>query len=57
MVVLHYTAMDSVEAACQRLCDVRAEVSAHYLIGADGSVIRMVEDGPPVPLQVRAPPP
>jgi N-acetylmuramoyl-L-alanine amidase len=44
MVVLHYTAMGTVEEAVGRLCDVRAEVSAHFLIGSDGAVIRMVAE-------------
>lgn len=44
LVVLHYTAMDSAEAALQRLCDPQAEVSAHYLIAADGRVWRLVEE-------------
>ncbi|MCX7564786.1 N-acetylmuramoyl-L-alanine amidase [Sulfitobacter sp. F26169L] len=44
MVVLHYTAMESAQAALDRLCDPQAEVSAHYLIDAKGSVTRMVEE-------------
>lgn len=44
LIVLHYTAMHSVAAACTRLCDPRAEVSAHYLVAADGAVIRMVAE-------------
>ena len=44
MVVLHYTAMGSAEEAVRRLCDARAEVSAHYLVDSDGTVIRMVAE-------------
>ena len=44
LVVIHYTAMDSAEAALTRLCDPVAEVSAHYLIGADGTVWQMVDE-------------
>lgn len=44
MVVIHYTAMDSAAAALDRLCDPLAEVSAHYLIGADGAVWQMVDE-------------
>lgn len=44
MVVIHYTAMASTEAALQRLCDPLHEVSAHYLIGAQGTVWRMVPE-------------
>ena len=44
LVVLHYTAMRSAEAALERLCDPRAEVSAHYLIDADGTVTQLVAE-------------
>ncbi|MBY6055490.1 N-acetylmuramoyl-L-alanine amidase [Leisingera daeponensis] len=44
LIVLHYTAMDNAEAALERLCDPQAEVSAHYLIGADGTLWQMVAE-------------
>ncbi len=44
LVVIHYTAMQSAQAACARLCDPEAEVSAHYLIGGDGSIARLVPE-------------
>ncbi|SFR43053.1 N-acetylmuramoyl-L-alanine amidase [Litoreibacter janthinus] len=44
LVVLHYTAMDSCEAACRTLCNPDNEVSAHYLICADGRLIQMVDE-------------
>lgn len=44
MVVLHYTAMDSAEAACARLCDPATEVSAHYVIAEDGRTWRLVPE-------------
>ena len=44
LVVIHYTAMESAEAALERLCDPEAEVSAHYLIGGDGQLWQMVEE-------------
>ncbi len=44
MIVLHYTAMAGAEAALERLCDPQAEVSAHYLIGADGRLWQMVSE-------------
>ena len=44
MVVLHYTAMETAEAACARLCDEAAEVSAHYLISEQGGVIQLVSE-------------
>jgi len=44
MIVLHYTAMQSAEAALQRLCDPLSEVSAHYLICETGRVWQMVDE-------------
>lgn len=44
LVVLHYTAMGSVEAALDRLCDPDCEVSAHYVIAQDGRVFQLVEE-------------
>jgi N-acetylmuramoyl-L-alanine amidase len=44
LVVLHYTAMPDCKAALERLCDPTAEVSAHYLIDRDGTVLSMVEE-------------
>lgn len=38
LVVIHYTAMASAEAALERLCDPAAAVSAHYLVGRDGAL-------------------
>jgi N-acetylmuramoyl-L-alanine amidase len=42
--VLHYTAMDTTEAAIERLCDPKAEVSAHYVVGDDGTVYQLVAE-------------
>lgn len=44
LVVLHYTAMESAEAALDRLCDPAFEVSSHYLIGADGRLWQLVSE-------------
>jgi N-acetylmuramoyl-L-alanine amidase len=44
LIVLHYTAMENAAAALARLCDPAAEVSAHYLIGADGTLWQMVDE-------------
>ncbi|MEM1387889.1 MAG: N-acetylmuramoyl-L-alanine amidase [Pseudomonadota bacterium] len=43
-IVLHYTAMASAQAALERLCDPDAEVSAHYLIGRDGTAWQLVDE-------------
>ena len=45
MVVMHYTEMESCEASLARLCDPEAKVSAHYLIGEDGEVTQLVDEG------------
>jgi N-acetylmuramoyl-L-alanine amidase len=42
--ILHYTGMVSAEAALQRLCDRASQVSAHYVIMEDGSVIQLVPE-------------
>jgi N-acetylmuramoyl-L-alanine amidase len=44
LVVLHYTAMASAEAALARLCDTAAAVSAHYVIAENGRVWRLVPE-------------
>ena len=44
LIVLHYTAMAACEDALGRLCDPDAEVSAHYMIGRDGTLYRMVDE-------------
>ncbi len=44
LVVLHHTAMLSVEAALARLCDRASEVSSHYLVAEDGRVWRLVPE-------------
>ncbi|WP_368184423.1 N-acetylmuramoyl-L-alanine amidase [Aestuariibius sp. HNIBRBA575] len=44
LVLIHYTAMDSAEAALERLCDPGPEVSAHYLIGEKGTLWQMVRE-------------
>src|SRR5947209_2007569 len=44
MIVLHYTGMQSGEAAIARLRDPDAKVSAHYVVEEDGRVFRLVEE-------------
>jgi len=44
MLVLHYTGMQSAEAALDRLCDPEAKVSSHYLVDEDGTVWRLVPE-------------
>jgi N-acetylmuramoyl-L-alanine amidase len=38
MLVLHYTGMQTAQAALDRLCDPAAKVSSHYTIDEDGTV-------------------
>lgn len=42
--ILHYTGMETGQAAIQRLCDSNAKVSAHYVVEEDGSVLSLVEE-------------
>lgn len=44
LIVLHYTAMDTADAALARLCDPASEVSCHWLIGADGCLFSLVDE-------------
>jgi N-acetylmuramoyl-L-alanine amidase len=48
MIVLHYTGMESAEAALDRLCGIRGapepSVSAHYFVHENGSVIQCVPE-------------
>ena len=44
LVVIHYTAMESCEAALERLCDPVYEVSSHYLISNKGDILQLVEE-------------
>lgn len=44
MIVIHYTAMQSAQSACDTLCNPDNEVSAHYLIAENGDVIQMVQE-------------
>lgn len=44
LIVLHYTAMATAEAALNRLCDPAAEVSCHYLIDRGGGLVRLVDE-------------
>lgn len=44
MLVLHYTGMPDGPSALARLTDPAAKVSAHYCIGEDGTVWRLVDE-------------
>ncbi|CCJ07726.1 thiamine phosphate synthase [Methylocystis sp. SC2] len=42
--VLHYTGMPTAESALALLCDPRSEVSAHYVVNEDGSILQLVPE-------------
>lgn len=44
LIVLHYTGMESGEAALQRMCDPEAKVSAHYMVEEDGRVFHLIDE-------------
>lgn len=44
LLVLHYTGMESGEAALARMCDPDAKVSAHYMVWEDGRIARLVAE-------------
>lgn len=44
LIVLHYTAMQSAEAALERLVAPEFEVSAHYLICRSGTLFQLVDE-------------
>ncbi|MCJ8210567.1 N-acetylmuramoyl-L-alanine amidase [Mucilaginibacter sp. RS28] len=43
-VILHYTAQDSLQQTVRTFSLVRTQVSAHYVVGKDGSIIHMLND-------------
>jgi N-acetylmuramoyl-L-alanine amidase len=45
MLVLHYTGMESGEAAFERLLDPASKVSAHYMVEEDGEIKQLVDEG------------
>ena len=42
--VLHYTGMADGSSALARLCDTVSQVSSHYLVGEDGTVVQLVPE-------------
>jgi len=44
MIILHYTGMEGAEAALERLCDRKAEVSSHYFVFENGRVFQLVPE-------------
>ncbi|RIJ23795.1 N-acetylmuramoyl-L-alanine amidase [Henriciella barbarensis] len=44
MLVLHYTGMETGDAAIERLCDKDAGVSAHYVVRENGEILQLVDE-------------
>lgn len=44
MLVLHYTGMETGDAALARMCDAEASVSAHYMVRETGEIVSLVEE-------------
>lgn len=44
MILLHYTGMESGEAALERLCAPDSKVSAHYVVFEDGRIVQCVPE-------------
>lgn len=44
LIVLHYTGMESGEAARERLQDEESKVSAHYIVNEDGGILQLVNE-------------
>lgn len=44
-VILHYTGMPAAKDALERMQDAEAEVSAHYMIGENGDIYHLVDEG------------
>jgi N-acetylmuramoyl-L-alanine amidase len=44
LVILHYTGMETGEAAEAWLCNDKSEVSSHYIVHEDGRIVQMVRE-------------
>lgn len=44
LLVLHYTGMETGDAAIERLCDPEASVSAHYVVRETGEIVQLVAE-------------
>ena len=44
MILLHYTGMESGQAALDRLCSAESKVSAHYVVFEDGRIVQCVPE-------------
>ena len=44
MLVMHYTGMQTMQIALDRMTDPTSEVSAHYMIDTDGTIYQLVDE-------------
>ncbi len=44
MILLHYTGMETADAALKRLCDPEARVASHYFVAEDGNILQLVPE-------------
>lgn len=44
MLILHYTGMQTAQAAIDRLCDSTSQVSSHYVVDEDGAIFNLVPE-------------
>ena len=44
LLILHYTGMETGEAALERMTDADAKVSAHYMVEEDGRIFQLVDE-------------
>ncbi len=44
MILLHYTGMESPDAALSRLCSAEARVSSHYFVDEAGGIVQLVPE-------------
>ena len=42
MIIIHYTGMQSERESLKRLTSIKSKVSAHYLIGRKGEILKLV---------------
>ena len=42
--IIHYTALPSIEESIQYLCEKKNKVSCHYIIGQNGKIYNLVDD-------------
>lgn len=43
-IILHYTGMETGQAALERMCDAASKVSAHYMVEEDGRIFHLVDE-------------